>query len=325
VGERLAVVSSREEGTGVGTRSAGEGGDPTTRTGYIDPHALRELWFHTGTACNLACPFCLEGSRPGDDRLQKPTLEDVRPLIDEAVALGVEAFSFTGGEPLVAREFIDILRYAADRRPCLVLTNGTRPLLRRAAELDGLAAVRHPISFRVSIDHPDRARHDAGRSDGTFDEAWQALRLLHGRGFGISIARQAVRGEDADAVEGAYRELLRGHGLPDTTPLVGFPDFLVPGASPAVPAVTEDCMTRHQDEASRRQFMCAFSKMVVKQGGRMRVYACTLVDDDPSYDQGGTLAEAMGARVLLHHHRCYSCFAHGASCSELPGPAMDEG
>jgi len=33
--------------------------------GYIDPQALKELWFHTGTACNLACPFCLEGSKPG--------------------------------------------------------------------------------------------------------------------------------------------------------------------------------------------------------------------------------------------------------------------
>ena len=33
--------------------------------GYIQPHALRELWFHTGTACNLSCPFCLEGSKPG--------------------------------------------------------------------------------------------------------------------------------------------------------------------------------------------------------------------------------------------------------------------
>lgn len=37
-------------------------GDPR---GYIDAHELRELWFHTGTACNLACPFCLEGQNPG--------------------------------------------------------------------------------------------------------------------------------------------------------------------------------------------------------------------------------------------------------------------
>jgi hypothetical protein len=59
--------------------------------------------------------------------------------------------------------------------------------------------------------------------------------------------------------------------------------------------------------------------MVVKLGGRMRVYACTLVDDDPAYDQGGTLREALGARVLLRHQRCYSCFAYGASCSEGAG------
>ena len=62
-------------------------------TGYIQPGALRELWFHTGTACNLACPFCLEGSRPGDGRLQRIALADVRPLMDEAAALGVQQFS----------------------------------------------------------------------------------------------------------------------------------------------------------------------------------------------------------------------------------------
>jgi hypothetical protein len=76
-------------------------------------------------------------------------------------------------------------------------------------------------------------------------------------------------------------------------------------------------MTAYQSESSRREFMCAFSKMVIKKNGRMRVYACTLVDDDTSYDLGGTLAESMRERILLHHHRCYSCFAYGSSCSEL--------
>ena len=47
----------------------------------------------------------------------------------------------------------------------------------------------------------------------------------------------------------------------------------------------------------------------------MRVYACTLVDDDEDYDLGGSLAEADDRRVYLRHHRCYSCFAYGASCS----------
>ena len=81
--------------------------------GYIQPGVLRELWFHTGTACNLACPFCLEGSKPGDDRLDRITLEDARPLMDEAVSLGVEQFSFTGGEPFIVKDFVNILRYAS--------------------------------------------------------------------------------------------------------------------------------------------------------------------------------------------------------------------
>ena len=95
--------------------------------GYIQPAALRELWFHTGTACNLACPFCLEGSKPGDDRLDRITLNDARPLLDEAKAIGVQQFSFTGGEPFIVKDLINILRYASSLNPCLVLTNGTDP------------------------------------------------------------------------------------------------------------------------------------------------------------------------------------------------------
>ena len=69
--------------------------------GFIQPQHLKELWFHSGTICNLSCPFCLEGSKPGDDRLNKIQLSDAKPFIDEALKLGVERFSFTGGEPFV--------------------------------------------------------------------------------------------------------------------------------------------------------------------------------------------------------------------------------
>lgn len=285
--------------------------------GYIAPHALDELWFHTGTACNLACPFCLEGSRPGDNRLQRMTLDDVRPFVDEAARLGVRQFSFTGGEPLVVKALPDILAYAAGRRPCLVLTNGADVIVRRRHHLAPLAGSAHPISFRVSIDYPEAARHDAGRGPGAFAKAWAGLRTLHALGFGVSLARQMSADEDGAAVDAQFRALFEAHGLPRDTHIVAFPDFGVPGERRTVPEITEDCMTRYHTETSRRAFMCAFSKMVIKKAGRLRVYACTLVDDDETYDLGGTLAEAMVPRVLLHHHRCYSCFKFGSSCSEL--------
>jgi molybdenum cofactor biosynthesis enzyme MoaA len=285
--------------------------------GYIDPHALRELWFHTGTACNLSCPFCLEGSKPGDGRLDRIELADALPFIDEAIVLGVEQFSFTGGEPFIVKDFINILRYACSHRPCLVLTNGTDAVLKRLAQIATLREQPHPVAFRVSIDYPDRDRHDAGRGAGNFDLAWQGMLALRALGFRVSLARQMDRGEDGAAVDAAFRELFAANGLPRELHIVKFPDFLTPNAHPKVPEITEHCMTTYQSEESRRDFMCAFSKMVVKKNGRMRVYACTLVDDDEAYDLGGTLTESLTRRVMLHHHRCYSCFAYGASCSEI--------
>ena len=285
--------------------------------GYIQPHALRELWFHTGTACNLACPFCLEGSKPGDGRLDRITLTDVQPLLDEAASLGVEQFSFTGGEPFIVKDFLNILRYASALNPCLVLTNGTDPVLRRLHQIEPLALQPHPIAFRISIDYPDEERHDAGRGAGSFAKAWQGICELHRMGFRVSLARQAEHGEDAGAVNARYRDLLAQHGLPGDTMIVAFPDFLTPGARRDVPFITETCMTTYHTEETRKAFMCAFSKMIIKKAGRMRVYACTLVDDDASYDLGGTLAETLVKRIMLHHHRCYTCFAFGASCSEM--------
>ena len=287
-----------------------------TQRGYIEPKYLKELWFHTGTICNLSCPFCLEGSKPGDDRLNKITLEDVRPLVDEALTMGVEKFSFTGGEPFVIKDMIRILEYALERRPCLVLTNATNPLKLRLHELQSLTSKPHSVHFRVSIDYPDEVRHDAGRGSGNFKLAWEMLGELHRRGFKVSIARQREPGEHPEKAERAYIKYFRAVGLPGDTRIVSFPDFLKPGSITDVPHITRACMTQYHTQESRDKFMCSFSKMVVKKNGRMRVYACTLVDDDEDYDLGGTLNEAMGVRVMLKHHRCYSCFAQGASCSE---------
>ena len=286
--------------------------------GYIDSGPLRELWLHTGTACNLACPFCLEGSKPGDKRLQLLRFDDVKPFIDEAMGLGVEQFSFTGGEPFLARDLPRILTYAAELRPCLVLTNATLPLLRRLHQCEELRHSPHPVAFRVSIDYPQRERHDKGRGQGSFEQALRGLEALHGRGFGVSIARQWSPGEDTRMVEDGYRRLLTEHGLPADIPLISFPDFHPPGSQiDEETEISEDCMTRYHSPESRAGFMCSFSRMLVKIDGRIRVYACTLVDDDPDYDLGATLGESLGQRILLSHHRCLSCFRHGASCSEM--------
>ncbi|TAN37288.1 MAG: radical SAM protein [Verrucomicrobia bacterium] len=281
--------------------------------GFIDPNGLREVWFHTGTICNLSCPGCYEHSSPSSRRLGMVQFTDLKPFVDEAVARGVEQFSFTGGEPFVVRDMVRILDYALDFRPCLVLTNGTRPLRARLKDVFPLARKSHPLSFRVSLDFPDIGKHDALRGKGMFQFSLETLGELHRTGFQVSVARRRETGEETAATDAAYLPFFESAGLPASTPIVSFPDL----GNTKTPEITETCMTTYHSPQTCARFMCAFSRMVVKQQGKMRVYACTLVDDQPQYDLGGTLAESADVRVMLGHPRCFTCFAGGTSCSEL--------
>ncbi len=285
--------------------------------GFIHSHGLDELWFHTGTACNLACPFCLEGSKPGDNRLQLMRSNDVTPFIEEALALGVKQFSFTGGEPFVNKDMIKILDVALQQRPCMVLTNATEPLIKRLPHLKGLRKHPHSLHFRVSLDHFIASEHDKHRGEGMFAMALQGLRALHGMDFSVSVANQVIKGLPGNKIAQSFAEVFRRAGLPENLPRIEFPEFHPPGVAVTAPQITQSCMVDYQSESTRREFMCAFSRMVVKSDGECKVYACTLVDDDIDYVLGKTLAESLQVPVSMKHHRCYSCFRYGASCSEM--------
>lgn len=304
----VEVLESRAVDSWTHTRS----GDPR---GYIDADTLKELWIHTGTACNLACPFCLEGSHPGDGRIPGMKLSDVKPFIHEAMGMGVEQFSFTGGEPFVIRDFVNILNYASQHRQCFVLTNATEPLLKRGHQVLPLLNNPYPIHFRVSLDFPDRARHDKDRGEGSFDQALEGVHWLVEQGFKVSIARQTDVNEVPAKVEAAFREIFREWGIPETLAFTAFPDLGTPGSEDGSPEITENCMEKYPTIDSRAHFMCTYTRMLVKKGDDVRVYACTLVDDDPQYDLGGSLTQSMDERVMLRHHRCFSCYRYGASCS----------
>lgn len=286
------------------------------KRGYIVAKDLQELWFHMGTRCNLSCSFCLEGSSPASKRLQSPKLADVKMYLDEALKLGVEQFSFTGGEPFLAKDFIDIVDLASQYKPCLILTNGSEPLLKRINQFALLVNNPYPISLRLSLDSPDPKIHDSERGEGNFQQVLANLKRLTTLGFGVSVARHMSANEDSDWVDEQYRQLFALNGLSPELHIVAFPDFLTPGVLADVPQITEQCMTTYHDEQSRGQFMCASSRMLVKTNGDMGIYACTLVDDDPEYHLGSDLAASLIPRISMKHHRCYSCFAYGSSCSE---------
>lgn len=259
---------------------------------------LKELWLNTGTACNLSCPFCHEGSSPGDSRLPALVFGQACQAIDAAMELGVERFAFTGGEPLILRDIQRILLYALARRPCLVLTNGTAPMIRRSHHLAQLRSAPHPLSFRVSIDYADEAAHDAGRGLRNFRKALQGLKLLFDAGFEVGVTRRLQQDEDRAATDARFRQIFTRSQLPRDLPIIALPELgplraaLIPGHLPTLAPPAP---------------MCATSRTAQMLGDGLAFTPCPMVDDDPRFLIEGPLARACQQAVQPIHPRCELC------------------
>jgi len=61
-----------------------------------------KLWIYTNYDCNLRCSYCVAKSSPNAPR-RAIGFENVKRLVDEALALSFDHVFFTGGEPFFSR------------------------------------------------------------------------------------------------------------------------------------------------------------------------------------------------------------------------------
>jgi radical SAM protein with 4Fe4S-binding SPASM domain len=109
-------------------------------------------------------------------------------LIDEAAALGVGRFYFTGGEPFLRRDLFELIERVTKRhgRELRILTNG---LLFRGAVLEALKR-QDPklLSLQVSLDGATPETNDRLRGEGSFDGAIAGIRTLAEAGFAPTLS-----------------------------------------------------------------------------------------------------------------------------------------
>ena len=65
-------------------------------------------------ACNLACAHCLSSSGRRDPA--ELTTAEAKALVDELAAMKVFYVNVGGGEPMIRRDFFDIVEHAVERR-----------------------------------------------------------------------------------------------------------------------------------------------------------------------------------------------------------------
>ncbi|MGE5564886.1 MAG: radical SAM protein [Parcubacteria group bacterium] len=289
-------------------------GEPRARVGL---KALTTLWFNTGTLCNLTCLNCYIESSPTNDALVYLSAGEARTYLDEIAALGlpVREIGFTGGEPFMNPDILEMIGDALDRGfEVLVLTNAMKPMEHRRAGLLKLKSER--LTIRVSLDHHTAAVHEAERGIGTWEKTVEGLLWLAHEGFSLAVAGRRLTQETEAEARTGYAALFEKLGVAldafDHGRLVLFPEM---DAGQDVPEITTACwgiLHKSPDDV-----MCASSRMVVKHRGAERpaVIACTLTPYDPQFELGATLAEALGEVPLNHPHCAKFCVLGGASCS----------
>ncbi|MDU9003858.1 radical SAM protein [Sedimentitalea todarodis] len=280
------------------------------------------LWFNTGTQCNIECENCYILSSPTNDALVYISTDEVNAYLDQISERGwpIREIGFTGGEPFMNPEMIDMARAALSRGfEVLILTNAMRPMMRRTMR-EGLIELQRlygtQMTLRVSLDHYSRDLHDAERGAGSFAKTMTGMDWLRDTGIRTTVAGRAHFDEDEASGRAGFAALFESNGFAinaqSPAELVLFPEM---DAEVEVPEITTSCW----DILGKRpeDVMCASSRMVVRRKGADHpvVLACTLLPYSPEFELGETLSDAEQDVQLNHPHCAKFCVLGGASCS----------
>ena len=130
-------------------------------------------------ACNLQCVHCLSSSGQRDER--ELSTEEAKKILDDLRDLQVFYINIGGGEPMVRRDFFELLEYSvANGIGVKFSTNGAfidEEKARRLAAIDYL-------DIQISLDGVDAATNDAVRGEGSYDMAIRAMENLKAANFG---------------------------------------------------------------------------------------------------------------------------------------------
>jgi len=273
---------------------------------------LDALWIQVaGTVCNLKCTHCFVSCGPGDDRHGLMSREAVRAAVAEGRSLGVRAYYFTGGEPFLHPEMVEIVEDTLATGPVTVLTNGTLFTARRLQSLGALAAAsRYALEMRVSLDGWNAADHDRFRGPGSFERTLAGLRGLEAHGLLPIVTVIEHEGDEPLALRERYFSMLRAAGL-ERPRLKVLPMFRLgreTGRSRGYETI-ESLADLPEGAFDPDRLQCATCRAVTARGA----FVCPLLVDEPGGRMGERLSDTLRP-FRLSHGACYTCYLTGMTC-----------
>jgi cyclic pyranopterin phosphate synthase len=172
--------------------------------------------------CDLRCRYCMAERMTFLPKNEVLTLEELALMADLFVARGIRRIRLTGGEPLVRRDIVDLVRRIGRHLgqgldEVTLTTNGMR-LTHHAQDLFD-AGVRR---INVSLDSLDPGRFAHITRGGDVAQALDGLAAARAAGLSVKINMVALRDFNADEIASMLRWCdAHGHDLTliETMPL----------------------------------------------------------------------------------------------------------
>ena len=165
--------------------------------GSFDHYYPNHMTFELTDQCNYRCAHCYRESSP--DLHKRLDTAKVKEYISALHENGGSVIELTGGEPMLHKDFFELVDYACERMNLVaILTNGY--YLQEEA-IARLLKHKKTLIFNISLDSHRKDCHDRLRGkEGAFDKTINAMRLLGENGFRYRVA-MSVMGENNFDIE----------------------------------------------------------------------------------------------------------------------------
>ena len=151
--------------------------------------------------CDFRCVYCMAENMVFLPKKDLLTLEELERLSDAFIATGVRKIRLTGGEPLVRRDVMSLIRALGQRIGDAPGTLGELTITTNGSQLERFAEGLHAAGVRrinVSLDTLQPGRFEAITRWGKYDKVMAGIAAAKAAGLHVKINAVALKGVNED-------------------------------------------------------------------------------------------------------------------------------
>lgn len=160
---------------------------------------MQIVYLSVTNRCNLQCKHCASSAygASGEDPV---STEEWKHIIDQLAAINPEQITFTGGEPLLRTDFVELLNYTRDKCCNSKLVLSTNGLLINDSNTADI--VKNVSTVAISLDGYDDKSCSMVRGKGVYQRVLEAIKRLQANGYSkisLSMLESAyTQGHDSE-------------------------------------------------------------------------------------------------------------------------------